>query len=133
MRQNQLRAILIFLLTPTTTWQFAAYPYTTGTRRAAKISEKIHFQLGTPYLHRINECLTAISLFANSCHHITTNGLALPHPHKNQQQPTISLFHSDEGLIEKSSFLIFHVGNSTEIFMLDLKNDAKGLEFEITE
>ena len=35
MRPNQLRAtyVLIFLITSTTTWQFAAYPYTKGTRR----------------------------------------------------------------------------------------------------
>ena len=39
-RQNQLRANLIFLITPTTTWQFAAYPHITGTQKAAKISNK---------------------------------------------------------------------------------------------
>ena len=48
---------------------------------------------------------------------------------KNQQQPTLLLFRSDEGLmLGKPSFLIFHGGNSTEIFMLDWKNDAKGSE-----
>lgn len=36
MRQDQLRSILIFLIIPTT-WQFAAYSYTTETQKAKKI------------------------------------------------------------------------------------------------
>ena len=39
-RPNQLHAILIFLITLTTTWLFAGYPYTRGTQKAAKISNK---------------------------------------------------------------------------------------------
>ena len=40
MRPNQSRAISIFLTTPTTTWLFAGFTYTTGTQKAAKISNK---------------------------------------------------------------------------------------------
>ena len=40
MRPNQLRAILISLTTPTTTWLFAGYRYTTRTEKAAKIVHK---------------------------------------------------------------------------------------------
>ena len=43
MRPNQSRAILIFPITPTTTWLFAGYPYSTGTQKAAKISNKNSF------------------------------------------------------------------------------------------
>ena len=35
-RPNQVCAILSFLITSTTTWQFAAYPYTTETQKAQK-------------------------------------------------------------------------------------------------
>ena len=41
MRQNQLRAISILLIAPTTAWQFAAFPYTTGTQKAVKVSNII--------------------------------------------------------------------------------------------
>ena len=40
MHANKMRTILIFLITRTTTWLFASYPYTTGTQKAAKISKK---------------------------------------------------------------------------------------------
>ena len=40
MRPNHLRAILIFLITPTTKWQFADYPYTTETQKTTKISNE---------------------------------------------------------------------------------------------
>ena len=40
MRPNQLLAILIFLITPTTTWLFAGYPYTTEIQKATKISNE---------------------------------------------------------------------------------------------
>jgi len=55
MRQNQLRAILIFLITLTTTWQFAAYRYTDSVK---KLEQKVIFQLGTLYSHGINERLS---------------------------------------------------------------------------
>ena len=42
MRQNQSRAVLISLLTPTTTWQIAAYPYATEHRKPQKSRTKIH-------------------------------------------------------------------------------------------
>ena len=50
---NQLRAILITLMTPTTTWLFAGYLYTTRTQKAEKIS-----QLGKLSPQRINERLS---------------------------------------------------------------------------
>ena len=43
MRQNQLRAILIFLITPTTTWQFAAYPSPRERWKPQNFRTKIHF------------------------------------------------------------------------------------------
>ena len=52
-----MRAILIFLITSTTTRQFAGYPYTKGTRKAAKIS-KIIFKLDTLYPHGTNDRLS---------------------------------------------------------------------------
>ena len=79
MRQNQLRAI--FLITPTTTSEFAAYPYTTETQKATKIWI---FQLGTLYPHGINEFL---SVHIPSCHRVSSNCKALPHPDKNRQHP----------------------------------------------
>ena len=42
MRQNQSRAVLISLLTPTTTWQIAAYPYATEHRKPQKSRTKIN-------------------------------------------------------------------------------------------
>ena len=40
MSPNQLCNILIFLITPTSAWLFAGYPYTTGTKKAEKILNK---------------------------------------------------------------------------------------------
>ena len=40
MRPNQLRAILVFLITPTTTPQLTGYASTTETQKAAKYSNK---------------------------------------------------------------------------------------------
>ena len=92
MRPNQLRAILTFLITPTT-WQFAAYPNTTQTQKAVKISNK---NSSFNWVHSIHKELTNASLstnlFTNSCHHISTNGKAPLHSHINQQHPTIPLF-----------------------------------------
>ena len=56
MRPNQLRVILIFLITPTTTWLIARYPYTTETQRVARIlNKKFFFQLDALYPHGMNE------------------------------------------------------------------------------
>ena len=56
MRLNQLRAILIFQITPTTTRLILGYPYTTGTQKAARVCTKIYiFQLGTLSTNGINE------------------------------------------------------------------------------
>ena len=46
MHPNQLRAILIFLITPTTTWQFAGYPYNTETQKPQKSHTKICLSTG---------------------------------------------------------------------------------------
>ena len=42
-RPNQLRAIFIFLITPTKTEQFLGYPYATGTHEATKIANNNTF------------------------------------------------------------------------------------------
>ena len=56
MRPNQLRAILIFLITPTTTWLIAGYPNTTENTESNKnLEQKIFFQLDTLYPRGINE------------------------------------------------------------------------------
>ena len=83
------RAVLIFLITSTTRWQFGAYAYTTETQKAAKIS-----QLGTLYPHKINDDPSAINLIQLQIY-ITIfppNGKAPLHSHKNQQQPKIPIF-----------------------------------------
>ena len=89
MRPNQSRAILIFLITPTTTWLFAGYPYTTETQKAAEI----HFS--TAHTHTlpvspqgINERpLIPLIYSQNSCDHISTNGKAPLHSHINHNNP----------------------------------------------
>ena len=59
MRPNQLRAILIFLITPTTTWLIAGYPNTTENTESKKnLEQKIFFQLDTLYPRGINEKLS---------------------------------------------------------------------------
>ena len=67
--QSQVCGILVFLITPTTTWQFAAYPYTTGTQKAVKILNIsiIHFSarytLSTP-----NQWMPLISFIYSQIH-----------------------------------------------------------------
>ena len=74
---NQLRAVLIVLITPTTTWQFACYPYTTGTQKAAKISDKnSSFNWVHSILTGSMNTTRFTNLFTNSCHLISTNGNA---------------------------------------------------------
>ena len=111
MRQNQSRTILIFLITPTTTWLFASFPYTTGTQKAAKISNKNSFFNWVHSLHtELMNASHSTNLFKNSCDHISTNGKA---PHN-------SSIRSDEGLtLETSAFLTFHCGNSTFMTSFD--------------
>ena len=58
MRPNQSRAILIFLITPTTKWLFAGYPYTTGTQNRKNLEKNFIFQLGALSPHGINERLS---------------------------------------------------------------------------
>ena len=106
MRPNELRAILIFLITPTTTWLFAGYPYSTETQKAAQISkQKFIFRLGSLQTELMNASHST-NLFINSCDQISTNGKAPLHSHINLQHPTIPLsIRSDEGLtLETSAF-----------------------------
>ena len=92
MRPNQSRAILILQITPTTTWLFAGYPYTTGTQKAAKISNKNSF-FNWVHSHHTELMNTSHStnLFTNSFDHISTNGKAPLHSHINLQHLTIAV------------------------------------------
>ena len=90
MRPNQSRAILIFVTTPSTTWLFAGYAYTTEAQKATKVSNKNSFFNWLPSLYR--ELMNAsyfTNLFTNSCDHICTNGKAPLHPHINHNTPQI--------------------------------------------
>ena len=87
MPQNQLHAISIFLITPTTTWLFAVYPYTTETQKAVKISKKnLFFNWAHPIHTESMNASHSINLFTNSRYPISTNSKAPP-PHINLQQP----------------------------------------------
>ena len=77
MDPNKFRVILIFLITPTTTWQFAGFPYTTETQKAAKISNKSAYFNWVHYI--LTKSMNATHLFKNSCHYVSTNGYAPPH------------------------------------------------------
>ena len=92
MRQKQSRAILIFLVIPTSTWQFALFtPWKHGKPQIFK--KNIIFQLGIHAIHRESMNVPpCINLFTNSRRHLSTNGKARTHTHKNQQQPIIPLF-----------------------------------------
>ena len=88
MRPNQSRAISIFLITPTPTWLFAGYPYTTGTQKAAKPSNKNSFFNSVHSLHtELMNASHSPNLFANSCDHISTNGKAPLHSHIKHNTP----------------------------------------------
>ena len=79
MRPNQLRAILIFLITPASALQFAGYPCTTGTQKPPKISNKnSSFNWVHSIIMRSMSAPHSTYLFTNSCHHISTNGKASP-------------------------------------------------------
>ena len=87
MPQNQLHAILIFLITPTTTKLFAAYPYTTETQKAVRISNKNLFFNWAHSIHTESmNASHAIKLFTNSRHPTSTNSKLL-RTHINLQQP----------------------------------------------
>ena len=83
-RASSLHFVFISRFTASTTWQFADYPYTTGTQKAAKISNKNS--------QGITKRLSFHYLLTNSCHRISTNGKAPPHSHINLQHPTISQY-----------------------------------------
>ena len=99
MRQNQFHAILIFRITPTRTWRFAAYPHITRTQKAEKkkLGQKFIFQLGTLSHTESLSGSNSINLITNASHHISTNGKVTSYPYKNQQQPTIPLFALTKG------------------------------------
>jgi len=119
MRPNQLRAILIFLISPITTWLFVGYPYTMGTQKATKISNKnssfncLH-SLHTKWMNASH----STKVFTNSCDHVSTNDKASLHTHITPQNSSIR---SDEGLTlkTKSAFETFNGGNSTPINLFD--------------
>ena len=88
MRPNQSRAILIFPITPTTTWLFSGYSYTKGTQKAGKISNKNLFFNWVQSLHtELMNASHSTNLFTNSCDHISTNGKAPLHFHINHNIP----------------------------------------------
>ena len=87
MADRFIRAILIFLITLTTTWLFASYLYTTRTQKAETISEK---NLSFNWVHSLHKgsmnASHSTDLFTNSCDHISTNGKAPLHSHINLQR-----------------------------------------------
>ena len=94
MRPKQSRAILIFLITPTTTRLFADYPYTTGTQKAARISNKNSFFNWVHSLHKeLMNASHSTNLFSNSCNHISTNGKAPLHSPINHNTPQFLYSH----------------------------------------
>ena len=119
MRQNQLRAISITLITDMTICGLSLLFGNTDSSK--NLEETFIFQLGTLYPHGINDRLSFQLIYSNSCHHISTNGKAPPHPHKNQQQPTIHLFAMTkyERSKRQLAFQIFHGGNSTIVSSFD--------------
>ena len=69
--QNHLRAILFFLITPTT-WLFAGYPYTTGTQKAARVSLVSYKNSSFNWVHSLHtgsmNAFHSTNWFTNSCH-----------------------------------------------------------------
>ena len=132
MRQNQLRAILIFPIIPTITWQFALSLHHESTKSRKNLEQKFIYELHSIHTESMN-AFHSINLFTNSCHHISTNGKAPPHPHKNQQHLTIPLFalHEEGRTLETSAFQIFHDGNSTFINLFDKTKLSKPVNLTI--
>ena len=104
----------------TTTWKFVAYPHTTGTKKATKILNKnSSFNWTHSILKESTNASHSINLFTTSCHYISTNDKAPPHPHENRT-PTIPLFTLMKGLTFKmSAFQSFDIGNLTFINSFD--------------
>jgi len=113
MQPNQLRAILIFQITPTKTWQFAGYPYTTGTQKAAKVSNKnSSFNWANSILTGSMNASHSTNPPTNSWHHTPTNSQAPPHSHTNPQHPTIPPLAPTTGQRSKSQpskYFTFHL------------------------
>ena len=64
------------------------HPYTTGTRKAAKISNENSFLNWVDSLHmELMNASHSTNLFTNSCDHISTNGKAPLHSHINHNNP----------------------------------------------
>ena len=97
-----LHTILIFLITPTTTWLIAGYPNTTETQKVTRILNK---NSSSNWIHSIHMGSMNNShcnnLFTNSCHHISTNGKAPTHSQINLQHPTILPFALTKGYTSK--------------------------------
>ena len=68
-----------------------------NTESRKNLEQKLIFQLGTLSPHGINERLSSINLFTNSCNHTSTNGKAPLHSLIKPQQPTIPLFALTKG------------------------------------
>ena len=76
--------------------------------------------LHVEYEHAYGHSLCVFQASQNSNHHISTDGRALPQPHKSQQTTHNFSIRYDEGLtLETSSFEIFHGGNSKFINSFD--------------
>ena len=90
--------ILIFLITPTSTWLFAGYPYPSGTKKAAKISNKNSAFNWEHSLHtELMNASHSTNVFTNSCDQISTNGKAPIHSYINLRHSTIPLFALTKG------------------------------------
>jgi len=64
--------------------KFAGYPNTTETQIAAKISNKNYSSFNWVHPIHMGSMIAShfTNLFANSYHHISTNGKAPPHSHE---------------------------------------------------
>ena len=99
MRPNQLRAILIFLIPSTTTWLFAGYPYTTGTQKAAKISNKNSpFNWVQSLQTKLMNASHSTNVFINSCGHISSNGKAPLHSQLHSYQKAFDMGEAQQAL-----------------------------------
>ena len=90
MRQNQLRAVLIFRITTTITWQFAGVSLHHGNAERRKSLEQKYFNLAHCIHTESMNASHSLNYITNSCHHISATGKAPPH--QKQQYPTIPLF-----------------------------------------
>ena len=89
-KPNQLGASSIYLITPTRTWLFAGYVYTTETQKAAKISSKNSSLNGVHSLHTELKNASHSTIIYSQ---ISISGKAPLHFHTaNLLHPTIPLF-----------------------------------------